>query len=158
MKKILVMCLMCLVLTACAAGQTNTTYNRSQIGKRGSTSTGTVVAMEVVTTKGEKKGLGALAGGATGAIAGSSIGGGRGSLLAAIGAGVAGAVAGSLVEEKVLTDTAFEFLVQEDKTGEIISIVQSNELQLQPGDHVILIELDGVTRIRQKMVGYRPVK
>jgi putative protease len=50
---------------------------------------------------------------------------------------------------------AFEFLVQEDKTGDVISVVQSNELELQPGDHVILVELDGVTRIRQKMVGYR---
>ena len=158
MKKGLFACLMGLILTACAAGNTNTTYSRAQIGKRGSTSTGTIVAMEVVTTKGEEKGVGTLAGGAAGAIAGSAIGGGRGSLLAAIGAGVAGAVAGSLIEEKVLTDTAFEFLVQEDKTGEIISVVQSNELQLQPGDHIILVELDGVTRIRQKMVGYRSVK
>lgn len=157
MKKGFVACLMGLFLTACAAGDTNTTYRRGQIGKRGSTSTGTIVAMEVVTTKGEETGLGTIAGGAAGAVAGSAIGGGRGSVLAAIGAGVAGAVAGSLIEEKVLTDTAFEFLVQEDRTGEIISIVQSNELELQPGDHVILVELDGVTRIRQKMVGYRPI-
>jgi len=155
MKKFLALCFMCLFLAACGAGNTNTTYSRAQIGKRGSTSTGVIVAMEVVTTKGENTGLGTLAGGAAGAIAGSAIGGGRGSALAAIGVGVAGAVAGHVIEDKILTDTAFEFLVQEDKTGNVISVVQSNELQLQPGDHVILVELDGVTRIRQKMVGYR---
>ena len=155
MKKILAICFMCLFLVACGAGNTNTTYSRAQIGKRGSTSTGVIVAMEVVTTKGEQTGLGTLGGGAAGAVAGSAIGGGRGSVIAAIGGGIAGAVIGNIVEEKVLTDTAFEFLVQEDKTGDIISVVQSNELELQPGDHVILVELDGVTRIRQKMVGYR---
>ena len=148
--------MMAVFLTACGAGNTNTTYRRSQIGKTGSTSTGVIVAMEVVTTEGENTGLGTIAGGAAGAIAGSAIGGGRGSALAAIGVGVAGAVAGNLIEKKILTDTAFEFLIQEDKTGNVISVVQSNELGLQPGDHVIMVELDGVKRIRQKMVGYRP--
>lgn len=156
MKKILVVLMMAVFLTACGAGNTNTTYSRAQIGKRGSTSTGVIVAMEVVTTEGANTGLGTIAGGAAGAIAGSAIGGGRGSALAALGVGVAGAVAGNLIEKKILTDTAFEFLVQEDKTGNVISVVQSNELGLQPGDHVIMVELDGVTRIRQKMVGYRP--
>ena len=156
MKKILVVLMMAVFLTACGAGNTNTTYSRAQIGKRGSTSTGVIVAMEVVTTEGSNTGLGTIAGGAAGAIAGSAIGGGRGSALAAIGVGVAGAVAGNLIEKKILTDTAFEFLIQEDKTGNVISVVQSNELGLQPGDHVIMVELDGVKRIRQKMVGYRP--
>lgn len=156
MKKILVVLMMAVFLTACGAGNTNTTYRRSQIGKTGSTSTGVIVAMEVITTEGENTGLGTIAGGAAGAIAGSAIGGGRGSALAAIGVGVAGAVAGNLIEKKILTDTAFEFLIQEDKTGNVISVVQSNELGLQPGDHVIMVELDGVKRIRQKMVGYRP--
>lgn len=156
MKKILVVLMMAVFLTACGAGNTNTTYSRAQIGKTGSTSTGVIVAMEVITTEGSNTGLGTIAGGAAGAIAGSAIGGGRGSALAAIGVGVAGAVAGNLIEKKILTDTAFEFLIQEDKTGNVISVVQSNELGLQPGDHVIMVELDGVKRIRQKMVGYRP--
>lgn len=156
MKKILAVLMMAVFLTACGAGNTNTTYSRAQIGKTGSTSTGVIVAMEVVTTEGSNTGLGTIAGGAAGAIAGSAIGGGRGSALAAIGVGVAGAVAGNLIEKKILTDTAFEFLIQEDKTGNVISVVQSNELGLQPGDHVIMVELDGVKRIRQKMVGYRP--
>lgn len=155
MKKSVFAIMLALFLTACGAGTTNTTYSRAQIGKRGSTSTGRIVAMEVVTTEGQQTGLGTVAGGAAGAVAGSAIGSGRGSVLMAIGGGVAGAIAGNVAEKKVLTDTAFEFLVQEDKTGDVISVVQSNELGLKPGDHVILVELDGVTRIRQKMVGYQ---
>lgn len=155
MKKILIIGLICLFLGACGVGTTNTTYSRGQIGKRGSTSTGVIVSMEVVTIEGSQTGFGALAGGATGAVAGSAIGGGRGSVLMAIGAGVAGAVAGNLAEKAITSDTSYEFLVQLDKTGDITPIVQSNELGLKPGDHVILLELDGVTRIRSKMpVGY----
>ncbi len=151
MKKTLIACLVCLFLASCGVGTTNTTYSRGQIGKRGSTSTGVIVAMEVITIEGHQSGFGAIAGGALGGVAGSAIGGGRGSVLAAIGGGVAGAVAGNLAEKTISSDTSYEFLVQLDKTGDITPIVQSNELGLQPGDHVILLELDGVTRIRSKM-------
>lgn len=154
MKKILIVCLVGIFLAACGTGNTNTTYNRSQIGRTGLTSTGVILTAEVVTTEKEGTGLGLLSGGAAGAVAGSALGGGKGSVLMAIGGGVAGAIAGSLAEKSLTTDTALEFLIKEDKTGDIIAIVQSNELGLQPGDHVIMIELDGVKRIRQKMPNY----
>ncbi len=155
MKKFLTAALMVLFLAACGVGNTNTTYKRGEIGKRGSTSTGTIVAMEVIDIAGTESGIGAIAGGAAGAVAGSAVGGGRGQILMGIGGAVVGGIVGNAAERAITKDTAFEFLVQEDKTGDVISVVQSNELELQPGDHVILIELDGVTRIRQKMVGYR---
>lgn len=150
-KKLVIACVVCAFLAACGAGTTNTTYSRSQIGKRGSTSTGVIVAMEVVTTEGSGDLLGGVVGGAAGAVGGSAIGGGHGSTLAAIGGGVAGAVVGQWAGKKITQDTAYEFLISLDKTGDITSVVQSNELELQPGDHVILVELDGVTRIRSKM-------
>ena len=155
MKKFLVSCLMVFFLAACGVGNTNTTYQRGQIGKRGSTSTGTIVSMEVIDIAGDGD-IGTLAGGAIGGIAGSTIGGNSTvNAIGAVGGAVVGGLIGNAVGKAVTSDTEFEFLVQEDKTGDVISIVQSNELGLQPGDHVILIELDGVTRIRQKMVGYR---
>ena len=155
MKKFLVSCFMVLFLAACGVGNTNTTYQRGQIGKRGSTSTGTIVAMEVVDIAGED-GVGTLAGGVAGAAAGSMIGGNTAvNIIGAVGGAVVGGAVGGAAQKAITSDTAFEFLVQEDKTGDVISVVQSNELGLQPGDHVILVEIDGVTRIRQKMVGYR---
>ena len=76
-------------------------------------------------------------------------------IIGGVGGAVIGGVIGGAAEKAITSDTAFEFLVQEDKTGDVISVVQSNELGLQPGDNVILVEIDGVTRIRQKMVSYR---
>ncbi len=151
MKKILVICLMGIFLSACGAGMTNTTYSRSQIGKTGSTSTGVIVSITVVETEGSGAGIGTLVGGATGAVAGHAFGGGHGSALLAIGGGVAGAMIGNVAGKAITTDTACEFLIQEDRTGEVIMVVQSNELGLQPGDAVIMVELDGVKRIRSKM-------
>ncbi|MBO5997993.1 MAG: hypothetical protein J6P93_05660 [Alphaproteobacteria bacterium] len=155
MKKFLVSCFMFLFLAACGVGNTNTTYQRGQIGRRGSTSTGTIVAMEVVDIAGTDE-VGTLAGGVAGAAAGSMIGGNTAvNIIGAVGGAVVGGAVGGATQKAITSDTAFEFLVQEDKTGDVISVVQSNELGLQPGDHVILVEIDGVTRIRQKMVGYR---
>ena len=155
MKKFLASCLMILFLVACGVGNTNTTYQRDQIGKRGVTSTGIIVAMEGIDIAGEG-GIGTLAGGAIGGIAGSTIGGtGATHAIGAVSGAVIGGLIGNAVNKAATSDTEFEFLVQEDKTGNVISIVQSNELELRPGDHVILIEMDGVIRIRQKMVGYR---
>ena len=155
MKKFLVSCFMFLFLAACGVGNTNTTYQRGQIGRRGSTSTGTIVAMEVVDIAGTDE-VGTLAGGVAGAAAGSMIGGNTAvNIIGAVGGAVVGGAVGGAAQKAITSDTAFEFLVQEDKTGDVISVVQSNELGLQPGDHVILVEIDGVTRIRQKMVGYR---
>ena len=155
MKKFLVSCFMILFLAACGVGNTNTTYQRGQIGKRGSTSTGTILSMEVIDIEGTE-GVGTIAGGIAGGAAGSMVGGKPAvNLIGAVGGAVVGGMIGAKAEKAITSDTAFEFLVQEDKSGDVISIVQSNELGLQPGDHVILIELDGVTRIRSKMVGYQ---
>ena len=155
MKKFLISCFMLLFLAACGVGNTNTTYQRGQIGKRGSTSTGTIVSMEVIDVAGTD-GVGTLAGGVAGAAAGSMIGGNTAvNIIGGVGGAVLGGVLGNAAEKAITSDTAFEFLVQEDKSGNVISVVQSNELGLQPGDHVILVEIDGVTRIRSKMVGYQ---
>ena len=155
MKKFLISCFMLLFLAACGVGNTNTTYQRGQIGKRGSTSTGTIVSMEVIDVAGTD-GVGTLAGGVAGAAAGSMIGGNTAvNIIGGVGGAVLGGVLGNAAEKAITSDTAFEFLVQEDKSGDVISVVQSNELGLQPGDHVILVEIDGVTRIRSKMVGYQ---
>lgn len=155
MKKFLVSCFMFLFLAACGVGNTNTTYERGQIGKRGSTSTGVIVSMEVIEVAGTD-GVGTLAGGVAGAAAGSMIGGNTAvNIIGGVGGAVLGGVLGNAAEKAVTKDTAFEFLVKEDRTGSVISVVQSNELALRPGDHVILVEIDGVTRIRSKMQYYQ---
>ena len=147
----------CLLLTACGVGDTNTTYDRAQIGKQGRTSVGRIISMTQIEIGGSNETgtlVGAGVGGALGGVGGGALGGGKGSTLLAIGGAAIGALAGAAVggatEQAATHDTAFEFLVQKGNSDNVISVVQTNELGLQPGDNVILVEIDGTTRIRQK--------
>lgn len=146
------------LLVGCGIGDTNTTYNRAQIGRQGTTSTGRIISMTQIEVAGSNEGgtlVGAGVGGVAGGIAGSTIGGGKGKSLmtlagAAVGA-LAGAAAGGAAEQAATSDTAYEFLVQKGNSNNVISVVQTNELGLKPGDNVVLVTIDGTTRIRAKM-------
>ncbi|MBQ4472115.1 MAG: hypothetical protein II942_02590 [Alphaproteobacteria bacterium] len=160
MKKIL--CAVCMTtaligLTACGIGDTNTTYDRAQVGRQGQTSVGRIISMTQIEIAGTNEGgglLGAGVGGALGGVGGSALGGGKGSTLFAIGGAALGALAGAAVgsatEQAATKDLAYEFLVQKSGTNNVVSIVQTNELGLRPGDNVILVTIDGTTRIRAK--------
>ncbi len=146
------------LLVGCGIGDTNTTYNRAQIGRQGTTSTGRIISMtqiEIAGSSGEGTLVGAGVGGVAGGIAGSTMGRGKGSdLMALAGATVgalAGAAVGGAVQQAATHDTAYEFLIQRGNTDNVISVVQTNELGLKPGDKVVLVTIDGTTRIRAKM-------
>ena len=159
MKKIL--CALCMAtallgVTACGIGDTNTTYDRYEIGQQGRVSTGRIVSMTQIEIAGssETGGLvGAGVGGALGGVGGSALGGGKGSTLFAIGGAALGALAGAAVgaatEQAATKDLAYEFMVQKSN-GQVISVVQTNELGLRVGDSVSLVEIGGKTRIRSK--------
>ena len=144
-------------LTACGIGDTNTTYDRAQIGRQGRTSVGRIISMTQIDIAGDSSTgglIGAGVGGALGGVGGSALGGGKGSTLLAIGGAAVGALAGAAVgsaaSQAMTKDTAYEFLVQRGNTENVVSVVQTNELGLKPGDNVILVEIDGTTRIRAK--------
>ena len=157
MKKLFAALLMAGMVTGCGIGDTNTTYDRAQIGRQGQTSLGKIISMTQVDIAGSSEGgtlVGAGLGGVAGGIAGSTVGKGKGSSLmtlagAAVGA-LAGGAAGGAAQQAATKDTAYEFLVQKGNTDNVISIVQTNELGLKPGDNVILVTIDGTTRIRQR--------
>ena len=154
MKKLLCALLIACGLSACGIGNTNTTYDRYNIGQQGSVSYGTIIAMNVVNIAGTKS-VGTLGGAVAGGAAGSMIGGNTAvNIIGGVGGAVIGGIIGGATEKAITSGKAVEFLVQEDRTGNVISVVQTNELGLRPGDNVILVEIDGVTRIRQKMVSY----
>ena len=160
MRKLL--CAICMTtaifgLTACGIGDTNTTYDRAQIGRQGRTSVGRIISMTQIDVAGSNEAgglVGAGVGGALGGVGGSALGGGKGSTLFAIGGAALGALAGAAVgsatEQALTKDVAYEFLVQKGNTNNVVSVVQTNELGLKPGDNVILVEIDGTTRIRSK--------
>lgn len=157
MKKLFAAFLVAGLLTGCGIGDTNTTYERGQIGRQGQTSVGRIISMTQIDIAGESAGgtlVGAGLGGVAGGIAGSSLGGGKGSDLLALAGAAVGALAGGTVggatQQAATRDTAYEFLIQKGNSDNVISVVQTNELGLRPGDNVVLITIDGTTRIRRK--------
>ena len=157
MKKFLVGLLGIVLLTACGIGDTNTTYSRAEIGKQGTTSVGRIISMTQIEVAGTNDGgtlVGAGVGGLAGGVAGSAVGKGKGKdLMTIAGAAVgvlAGAAVGSAAEQAATKDTAYEFLVETGTAGNVISVVQTNELGLKPGDKVVLVKINGTTRIRSR--------
>ena len=157
MKKLFAALLMAGVLTGCGIGDTNTTYDRAQIGRQGVTSVGRIISMTQIDIAGSSEGgtlVGAGLGGVAGGIAGSTVGKGKGSSLMTLAGAAVGALAGGAVggatQQAATKDTAYEFLVQKGNSDNVISVVQTNELGLKPGDNVILVTIDGTTRIRSK--------
>lgn len=157
MKKLFAALLMAGVLTGCGIGDTNTTYDRAQIGRQGVTSVGRIISMTQIDIAGSSEGgtlVGAGLGGVAGGIAGSTVGKGKGSSLMTLAGAAVGALAGGAIgggaQQAATKDTAYEFLVQKGNSDNVISVVQTNELGLRPGDNVVLVTIDGTTRIRSK--------
>ncbi|RDU94810.1 glycine zipper 2TM domain-containing protein [Trinickia dinghuensis] len=138
-------------MTGCAYNSSSPdVYTAGQAQREESVRFGTVESVRAVTISsndGQPSGLGALGGGALGAVAGSAIGGGKGSIATAIIGGIAGAVAGNAVENGVAKRAGVEITVRLDN-GDLRAITQSASGELfQAGDRVRLLSSAGVTRV-----------
>lgn len=149
MKKIMTLCLMGLALAGCGIGDTNTTYNRSEIGQQARVELGKIISITPIQTAGTD-GIGTLMGAGAGAAAGSMIGGNTAvNIIGGIGGAVVGGLIGGQTEKALTKDTAYEFLIRKEN-GALITVVQTNELNLRKGDMVILSTLNGTSRIRER--------
>lgn len=103
-------------LTGCASDMGSTDYVSAN--HTGKVLEGMVLSARPVTIREsdnlKKNSAGMVAGGLTGAVAGSMIGKGKGSSLAAVGTGLAGAAIGSLIEKKMSTQPGHEYVVRLD--------------------------------------------
>ncbi len=150
MKKIFFTVLTACLLTACGIGNTNTTYQNYQVGAQGVVEKGRILEMTPVQIAG-KNSVGTLAGAGMGAAAGSMIGGNTAiNIIGGVAGAVVGGMVGSATEKAITKDTAYEFII-EKSNGQLISVVQTNELNLRPGDNVLLNRIDGTTKIRSRI-------
>lgn len=150
MKKTSAILLLCGALAACGIGDTNTTYERYEIGEQAHIEFGQIVQIMPIKTAGSSS-IGTLAGAGAGAAAGSMIGGNTAvNIIGGIGGALVGGVIGSAAEKNLTSDTAYEFLIQK-QNGTFVSIIQTNELGLQVGENVLLSTLNGTTRIRARV-------
>jgi outer membrane lipoprotein SlyB len=106
-----------------------------------------VRAVRISTNNGQPSGLGAVGGGALGALAGSSIGGGRGSVATGIIGGIGGAVAGNAIENSVAMRDGLEITVRLDN-GDLRAITQTATGEsFRAGDRVRILSSGGVSRV-----------
>ncbi len=157
MKKILVVLITSCFLAACGIGNTNTSYQRAQVGSQGTIEMGQIVSMMPVQIQGTSS-VGTLAGAGMGGAAGSMIGGNTAvNIIGGVAGAVAGGIIGSATEKAITRDTAYEFVIQKTN-GQMISVVQSNELNLRVGDQVLINRINGTTKIRSRVNNaYAPV-
>ena len=140
-----------LAISGCAYNSSSAdVYTAGQAQREQTVRMGTVESVRGVTissNNGQPTGIGALGGGAAGAVAGSTLGGGKGSILTAIAGGLIGAVAGNAVENGVAKRSGVEITVRLDN-GDLRAITQSATGEIfQAGDRVRLLSSGGVTRV-----------
>lgn len=149
LRHFIVLTVICLVLSGCASSLSGSSYSRSDARRVQTVRTGTVINVRQVEIEGTRSGVGAISGGAMGAVLGSFVGAGRGNVLAIVGGGLAGAAAGAAAEEGITRQPGLEITVKMDN-GETIAIVQSADERFEPGDTVtVLVQSDGRARVTQ---------
>jgi outer membrane lipoprotein SlyB len=142
----LVLALTAAVLAACSTTSPDV-VKREDANRMATVLDGVVLSVRQVRVEGSQSGVGAVAGGAVGAIGGSSIGSGRDGKVGGILGAVAGAVVGNTVERVATREDAYEILVQLPG-GERRAIVQAQGGEvLQAGDAVIIVTQGGRVRV-----------
>lgn len=137
------------VLAGCASRTSSQVYSRDQAQSQMSVYYGTVLVVSPVKIEGTKSGAGAVAGGVMGGIAGHSVGGGHGQALATAAGAVGGALLGAATEQGVTRTDGLEITVELDN-GEILAIVQADDVSFNVGDRVRIVRgAGGMIRVRQ---------
>ena len=140
-----------LAMSGCATNSSSAdVFTASQAQREQTVRMGTVDSVRAVrisSNNGQPSGLGAVGGGALGALAGSTIGGGRGSVATGIIGGIGGAVAGNAIENSVAMRDGVEITVRLDN-GDMRAITQTTSGEIfRAGDRVRLLSSGGVTRV-----------
>jgi outer membrane lipoprotein SlyB len=137
------------IAAGCAPSRSGQVYSADQTRKAQMVETGVVEQVREVRLEGTKSGVGVVGGGVAGGVLGSTIGSGRGSAIAAVLGSLAGAAAGAAAEEGVTQAGGLEILVRLN-SGEVIAVVQENDVLFAAGDRVeVLTGPDGTTRVRK---------
>lgn len=144
---LLVMAVVGLLVSGCAASQSGSAYSRPQARQAQQVQLGYVEGVRQVQIEGTKTPIGAGAGTVIGGIAGSSIGGGRGRSIATVGGAVLGGLAGAAAEEGITRRPGLEITVRLDD-GRMIAVTQEADEAFYQGERVrVLTAYDGTTRV-----------
>ena len=123
-------------------------YEQGEMGEPAYFKKGVILSVRDIKIKGKESGVGAVAGAATGGLAGSTLGDNTATrALGALGGAVVGGLVGNTAEKLITGGNASEFIVQPDK-GEPYSLVQVNDENLRVGDRVLIMESEKLRIVR----------
>lgn len=145
-KQLIAIMILSAMLAACASSNSGSVYSREEARKVQTVKMGTVESVRQVKLEGTKSPVGTVGGAAVGGIAGSTIGNGKGSAIAAVLGAVVGGLAGSAAEEGLTRKDGIEITVKLD-SGTMVAVVQEADEEFHPGDKVRLLENGGTTRV-----------
>lgn len=154
MKKFAFVLLAVSLFSGCARETSPDVYDTQNFGSADTTYSGVILEMQEVRVQ-NGEGLqdnttGMIGGGVAGALLGSTIGRGDGSVVAAVAGGLLGATGGAALEDQLRKGKAMRYIVQLDN-GELKTIVQSVEPRMHTGEKVyVMISDNGRSRIVRK--------
>jgi len=138
------------VLNGCATqSRSASVYRAGESSIEQTVRFGTIESIRQVTIQRDSKGVGVVAGGAVGGIAGSSVGDGRSGQVGAVLGAVLGGIAGQAIEERANQAPGVEITVRLD-SGRLIAIVQEDDQSLRAGDKVRLVGTGGSVRLSRQ--------
>lgn len=127
-----------LLLGGCADLSPNT-YSAGEVGQINQVVPATIVSMRPVKIQATSGGVGTLVGAGAGAVAGSTIGGGdTAHLLGGIGGAVIGGLAGNAIEKGISKKQGMEYVLR-TKSGKLLTVTQTQDLQLGVNQKVLII-------------------
>ena len=147
MNKVFPIMLLLGFLSGCSL-HSGSAYEQSEMGAPAYFKKGVILSVRDIKIKGKESGVGAVAGAATGGLAGSTLGDNTATrALGALGGAVVGGLVGNTAEKLITGGNASEFIVQPDK-GEPYSLVQVNDENLRVGDRVLIMESEKLRIVR----------
>jgi outer membrane lipoprotein SlyB len=134
------------VIAGCTTSKSGDVYSRDEALREQSVRRATVESVRPVALQGTRSGVGAVAGGAVGGIAGSSVGEGKTAALGGVLGALGGGIAGQALEEGATRKNAVEITVRLEN-GELRAVVQEDKERFVTGQKVRLLTQNGVTRV-----------
>lgn len=133
------LCLVLLSFSACETYPGGASYPRSMRGQAMEVNRVQVISVRPVVLRGDSSLVGVGTGALAGGLAGSMIGHGRASGLAAVGGALAGGLVGSAAERKITTRNGVEILVRTQSGREYMVVQQDHGEGFRAGEWVRLI-------------------
>lgn len=126
-------------LAACAPRIGSNDYSYSGVRQTSNAFPCTVLSVRQVNVSNDDNSMGTMLGGVAGGVAGSTIGHGRSShTLGAIGGAAAGMLAGNLIQDSMMKQGGYEYIVRTDN-GQTFSVTQGTDTLLNAGQRCMLI-------------------